>query len=522
MVRRYFSQIAIRDILRSGHGSVYSSMSLRDRFPGRPVGRSQPTHGRAAQGLHVDQELIDAVQAAHAAALDAARPEAVARVHANQRMTARERIAALLDRGSEVEFGALRGRGSGGWVTTLGGVDFVGTVDGQPVVASSTNYSHHGGGYGAGQLARLFALAGQQRWPVVLFADGGGSQATVLDSRAEQLQGLHGRYEGTIGFFEALLELGGWTPSVAVVSGPAYAGHASLAASCDVIIATRGSSIGMGGPPMVEAAFGLKVTPTELGAVEMHEQIGGVDLLVDDEPAAISAVRTYLSFVHDQPSGGPSPSAANIRSIVPDEGRYDMHGVIDALVDAGSFFELRPNFAAALITGFARIDGRTVGILANQPASPDGGAIDQQAANKLARFVQLCDCHAMPLLSLIDTPGFVTRLSGEPPVQQAGGSRHHARAIRAQHHRATPLIAVQIGRARGLGSAAMMGVGRTRALPLLRLGWPSVELGVESQYWQGLDDIIDPAETRDRISRALRLTPRPPLAERPKRVRDVW
>src|SRR5581483_3486276 len=127
----------------------------------------------------MDARQIEAILAARAAASDAGRPEAVARVHATGHLTARERITALLDPGSEVEFGVLQGRGEEGWIHTLGGVDFIGTVDGQPVVASSTDYSHHGGGYGAGQLARLFALAKQQRWPVVLFVDGGGSQAQV-------------------------------------------------------------------------------------------------------------------------------------------------------------------------------------------------------------------------------------------------------------------------------------------------------------------------------------------------------
>ena len=337
--------------------------------------------GPSAEGWSLDKKLIDAIYEARAAAYDTGRPEAVARVHATRHLTARERIAALLDPGSEVEFGILEGRLDERWVHTLGGVDFIGTVDGQPVITSSTDYSHHGGGYGAGYMARLFALAQQHRWPVVLFVDGGGSQARGLDSAGSAVQGLRGRYEGTIGFFEALLELRGWVPTVAVVSGPSYAGHASLAASCDVIVSTRGSTIGMGGPPMVEAAFGLKVTPAELGPVEMHETIGGIDLLVDDEPAALRVVRAYLSYNHDHPSGEASTTAGAIRSLVPMEGPYDMHQVIDALVDADSFLELRRSFATALITGLARMAGRAVGILANQPTSPEGGAIDQNAAN---------------------------------------------------------------------------------------------------------------------------------------------
>lgn len=464
--------------------------------------------------------MIEAVHRARAAAYDGGRPEAMERVHARGRLTARERIAALLDPGSEVELGILRARRGDEWVPTLGGVDFTGTVDGHPVIASSTDYSHHGGGYGAGNLAHLFALAQEHRWPVVLFADGGGSQAQRLDGPHEPVESLTGRYDGTIGFFEALIELAGWVPSAAMVSGPSFAGHATLAASCDFIVATRGSSIGMGGPPMVEAAFGIRLRPEELGPVEMHAQIGGIDLLADDEPAAIAAIRTYLSFQHDHSAGEAAPSAGMIAALVPEQGPYDMRPVIEALVDGGSFFEVRRAFAPALITGLARFDGRAVGILANQPASADGGAIDQDAADKIARFVQVCDAYALPLVSLVDTSGSVIRREGQPA--RPGTTRHHARPMRAHHHRRVPLIQVQIRRAGGLATAAMAGIGRTHSLPLLRLAWPTIEQRGRDRYAQTLHDIIDPAETRERIIRMLRLVRRPPPAAREKRMRDAW
>jgi acetyl-CoA carboxylase carboxyltransferase component len=253
----------------------------------------------------------------------------------------------------------------------------------------------------------------------------------------------------------------------------------------------------------------------------MHDVIGGIDLLVRDESDAITAARTFLSYNLDRPSGEASATAADIRSLVPDAGPYPMRPVIEALVDRGSFFELRPHFATSLITGLARMDGRAVGIIANEPDSPLGGAIDQNAANKLARFVQLCDVYAMPIVSLIDTPGFVVSITEDEPARP-GITRHHARPIRALHHRNVPLFCVQVGKARGLGAAAMAGIGRARSLPVLRLGWPTAELGSHDPYWQGLDDVIDPAETRDRIKRVLRLTTRPAPAERARRVRDVW
>lgn len=473
-----------------------------------------------AKELTLDQHRVDELLEARARAYDPGRPDAVTKVHASGHMTARERIAALLDPGSATELGVLQGRAGWGWVQTLGGVDFIGTVDGHPVAASSTDYSDRGGGYGAGYLARLFALAQQQRLPVVLFVDGGGSRAQSLEGTAAKLDRLQGRYPGGTGFFEGLAALAGWVPLVAVVSGPSFAGHATLAAFCDAIITTRGSAIGMGGPPMVEAAFGLKLKATDLGPVEMHEEKGGVDLLVEDERQAIAAAKRFLSFYYDAPPGRPAESAGNVAALVPEEGTYDMHAVIEALVDEDSFFELRPNFAVSLITAFARLDGRSVGILANQPASPNGGAIDANAANKIARFVQLCDSYGLPILSLVDTPGFTVR--GPDGTEQPGMTRHHARPVRALHHRAVPLLSIQLRKASGLAAAAMSGVGTAHRLPVLRLAWPTVELGKDDRYSQGFDDVVNPAETRDRLLAALRLAPRVIPAGPKTRPRDSW
>jgi len=471
-------------------------------------------------GSVLDQKLIDAVYEARQQSSDAGRPEAVAKVHAGGHLTARERLAALLDPGSEVEFGTLEGKGDRGWVPTRGGVDFVGTIDGHPAVASSTDYSDHGGGYGAGQLGRLFTLAHQNRWPVVLFSDGGGSRAQWLDQSVARFSRLQARYGGGSGFFEALAALAGWVPLAAVISGPSFAGHATLAAFCDFIVSTRGSAIGMGGPPMVEAAFGTRLKPVELGPVKMHEQVGAIELLVDDERSAILAVRAYLSYYHDLPSGKASSTADSIRSLVPDQGAYDMHRVIAALVDEGSFFELRPHFAVSVLTGFARMEGRSVGILANQPQSPNGGAIDSNAADKTARFVQLCEAYGLPMVSLIDAPDLTIRL--EDGTEQPGMTRHHARPVRALHHRTIPLISIQIRKGYGFAPALLSGIGTAHRLPLLRLAWPTAELGVKDLYSQGFDDVVDPAETRDRILRMLRLTRRSLPAQRKRRPRDSW
>jgi acetyl-CoA carboxylase carboxyltransferase component len=475
----------------------------------------------------MENEQVEAIFAARASVQDAARPDVVARRHATGFLTPRERIAALLDPGSAVEYGILSGRTSDGtWIPTRGGVDFVGTVDGQPVITSSTDFTDHGGGYGAGRIPRLYALAYEHRWPVVLFADGGGSRATVPESKGRKGVELGGRI-GRFDLFDGIAELSGWVPTVAVVSGPSYAGHASLAGFSNFLVATRGSSIGIGGPPMVEAALGIRLTHQELASVEMQEQTGGIDLLVDDEPQAITAVRRYLSYWHDQPSGKPSPTADSVRSIVPDEGPYDMHAVVEALVDRDSAFELRPNWAKSLITAFARMSGRTVGILANQPLSYNGGAIDQDAADKIARFVELCDAYEYPIIALIDTPGLVLRSMLNQETEQPGITRHHVRPFMAHHHRTVPLFSVQVRKACGLGPFAMAGFGNGRSVPALCLAWPTAQLSGDDPYGQAIrdknviDDVVDPLETRERIVNVLRLMQRSLPSEK-KHAVDTW
>lgn len=468
----------------------------------------------------MNSNLIEQLLQARDLALDHARPDAVAKVHASGHLTARERIQALLDPDSAVELGILQGKAEWGWVHNTGGVDFFGTVNGRPVVASSTDYSDRGGGYGAGYLARLFSLAKQHRWPVILFSDGGGSRAQSLEGTGAQFKRLQGRYPGGTGFFEGLAALAGWVPLIAVVAGRSFAGHATLAAFCDVIIATKGSAIGMGGPPMVEAAFGIKISPTELGPVEMHEKIGGIDLLVEDEPAAIEAAKRVLAYHYDEPTGPGPSNTSYLDEPLAGDGAYDMRRLLTALVDEGSFFELRPAFATSVITAFARMDGRTVGVIANQPLSEDRGAITENAADKIARFVQQCNSHGIPILSLMDTPGCtVTNENGE---QSPGISRHHARPVRAFHHRSVPLISVQIGKASGMAACAMSGIGSAHSLPVLRMAWPSAAIGEEDEYSQGFDDVVLPGETRDKILKILRMVgPRVVPGEK-HRPRDSW
>ena len=301
-----------------------------------------------------------------------------------------------------------------------------------------------------------------------------------------------------------------------------------MAAFSDFLIATKGSSIGLGGPPMVEAAFGFKISATDLAGVDMQEVNGGIDLLVEDDAAAIHAARTYLSYYEDKESGSPSATADQIDSLIPEEGAYDMTSVIEALVDANSFFELRPRFAASLITALARIGGRTVGVLANQPLVDDG-SIDANAATKISRFIELCDSYEYPILSLIDTPGCTTtwHAKGEEDITEPSVTRWHTRPIIAHQHRTVPLFSILVRRGYGLGPTLMTGYSSAKGVPALCLGWPTMEVGHHDgfsaqKYSSAIDDVVAPAETREKIRRLLKHLKRDLSGREKKHPIDSW
>jgi acetyl-CoA carboxylase carboxyltransferase component len=474
----------------------------------------------------VDLYRVAELEAAKGRQLDAARPDAVARVHGTDKLTARERIALLLDAQTEVEYGSIAAQDAdGNWIPEAGGVDYVGSIDDQTVITSSTDYTDKGGGYGAGRLERLFALALDHLWPVVFFVDGGGSRArhprTGFDHT--EINGQLSRFT----LFDGVAELSGLVPTVAIVSGPSFAGHASLAGFSDFVIATPGSSIGMGGPPMVEAALGMTLTPNELAGVEMHELTGGIDLLVDDEPQAIEAARRYLSYQRPLTAGTASPTAGDLVSLVPESGSYDMYQVIEAIVDQDSFFELRPQFARSMITGFARVEGLTIGVLANQPAHCDG-AIDENAATKAGRFIEQCDAYQFPVLSLIDTPGAVTTWTTDgDTVTEPGISRWHTRPIVAHQHRTVPLFAVQTRISHGIATHIMAGPPTAPTPSVFTLAWPTTEIGHIDGYSatrnvNAFDDVINPGQTRQHLARMLGLLPTPKQSPVKKHPIDTW
>ena len=342
---------------------------------------------------------------------------------------------------------------------------------------------------------RLFELARRERLPVVIFAEGGGGRPGDTDTAAvAQLD---------VTTFRLLAALSGQVPLVAIVSGYCFAGNAALAAACDVIIATEGSSLGMGGPAMIEGGGLGVVAPGDVGPMSVQVPNGVVNVLVPDDAAAVAAARAYLGYVAGPAGAGAGAAHADqrvLRHLVP-ENRvrvYDVRPVIDALFDTGSVLELRPEFGVGIITVLARLDGRPVGVMANNPRHL-GGAIDADAADKATRFLGLCQAHQLAVISLCDTPGFMVG----PEAEKTATVRRFGAMFIAGARLSVPLCAVVLRKGYGLGAMAMAG-GDLKA-PLLCVAWPTGEFGgmglegaVRLGFRKELDAIADPAARQER------------------------
>jgi acetyl-CoA carboxylase carboxyltransferase component len=462
--------------------------------------------GRRPGELDLDAPRADlaAARERHALGLDAARPQAVARRRERGRRTARENLEDLLDEGTFVEYGPLlfaaqeRRRSREELIAQTpadGLVAGVGEVDGNPCVAMSYDYTVLAGTQGArGHLKkdRLFELAERRRLPVVLFAEGGGGRPGDVD--VPMVAGLDCRA------FHLFGRLSGLVPLVGVASGYCFAGNAALLGCCDVVIATEDSSIGMGGPAMIEGG-GLGVhDPAEVGPIDVQHANGVVDLRVGDDHAAVAAARRYLSYFHGPAEQFTAPDQRALRHVVPEERKraYEVRRVLETLCDEGSVLELRRGFGPGAVTALARVGGRPLGVLANDP-SHLGGAIDADAADKAARFLQLCDAFALPVLFLCDTPGFMVG----PAAERTATVRHFARLFVTGANLEVPFGTVVLRKGYGLGAQAMAG-GSFKA-PLFTVGWPTSEfggMGLEGAVRLGmrreLDAIADPAE-RERV-----------------------
>ena len=503
--------------------------------------RAQRAEDERGEGERAD---LRAVRERHAVGLDAARPQAVARRHGHGRRTARENLDDLLDEGSFLEYGPLlfaaqeqrRSREELIARTPADGlVAGVGTIDGHPCVAMSYDYTVLAGTQGMRnhqKKDRLFDVAERRRLPVVLFAAGGGGRPGDVDMPIGA--GLDCRA------FELFASLSGLVPLVGIASGYCFAGNAALLGCCDVVIATEDASIGMGGPAMIEGG-GLGVFhPSEVGPIDVQHGNGVVDLRAADDAEAVALARRYLSYFCGPAAPGPVPDQTALRELIPEQRKraYEVRRVVDTLFDEGSVLELRDGWGAGMLTALVRLDGRPLGVVANDPRHL-GGAIDADAADKAARFMQLCDAFELPLLFLCDTPGFMVG----PASERTATVRHFSRMFLTGANLSVPTGTVVLRKGYGLGAQAMAGGGFKA--PLFTVAWPTGEFGamglegavrlgmrreleaiedeherervfeqtVAAAYERGralnmaaygeIDDVIDPADTRRWIATLL-------------------
>jgi acetyl-CoA carboxylase carboxyltransferase component len=449
-------------------------------------------------------DLDEAVRRHHIGS-DAHRREATERRHAEGRRSARENIADLVDDGSFVEYGALtiaaqrRRRSLDDLIERTpadGLVTGTAAARGMPVAVMSYDYTVLAGTQGIQnhrKTDRLFDLARRENLPVVIFAEGGGGRPGDTDGTG--VAGLD------VTTFRMLAALNGRVPLVAIVSGYCFAGNAALAGVCDVIIATEGSSLGMGGPAMIEGGGLGAVAPGDVGPMSVQVRGGVVDVLARDDAAAVAVAKKYLGYFAG-PDDKPADHADQrvLRHLVPENRvrAYDIRPVIEALFDSGSVLELRPAFGIGIITALAMLDGRPTGVIANNPRHL-GGAIDGDAADKATRFLELCESHRIPVVSLLDTPGFMVG----PEAEKTATVRRFGAMFVAGARLTAPLCAVVLRKGYGLGAMAMAG-GDLKA-PLLCVAWPTGEFGgmglegaVRLGYRRELDAIADPAERQER------------------------
>jgi acetyl/propionyl-CoA carboxylase alpha subunit len=584
--------LKMEHVVVSGVAGVVREIALEvgdTIFEGTPVLFLEPT---GASGEYRDAAAPDPdeirpdlaeVQRLHFLATDEGRPAATSKRHAQGRRTIRENIADLCDPGTFTEYGptvtAARMR-TDSWETLEermartaadGMVIGVGQVNGALVGPQNArcavvayDYSVLAGTQGTKshqKTDRMLRVAQQYQLPVVLYSEGGGGRAgggsgpAAPEGAARSIGALSTRTWRELG------KLSGQVPIVGVNSGYCFAGNVVLLGACDVIIATRDSSLGIGGPAMIEGGGLGAYAPGEVGPVSIQEPNGVIDIVVEDEAEATAVARSYLSYFQGRTGSWTAPDQLPLRHIVPENRRavYDIRTVIATLADVGSVLELRPRWATSMITALIRIEGHPVGVIANNSNSPSGGAIESAGADKAARFMQLCDAFDIPMLSLIDCPGNMVG----PVAEQTALIRHCARMYVAGANLTVPYFNVVLRKAYGLGAIAMAAGSFDETF--FSISWPTGEfagMGLEGQIKLGrraelqaitdiparrarydelvadayawaralnagtvfeVDDVIDPADTRKWLVMGLNSLPPRPVREGKKHAWiDTW
>lgn len=451
------------------------------------------------------QKLIDR----KAFLLDANRPEAVAKRQAKGQRTARENIADLCDADSFIEFGSLtvaaqRGRKTEEALITQtpadGLVAGIGAVNGEcfdearnKCVILSYDYTVLAGTQGFfnhKKTDRMIQIAKQSQCPVVFFVEGGGGRPGDVDLDLITTGGLD------LMTFAEYARLSGKVPRIAIVSGYCFAGNAAIAGCSDVIIATENTSLGMGGPAMIEGGGLGRFHPKEIGPAQAQYSNGVIDILVKDEAEAVQVAQQYLSYFQGDLKDWTCDNQQALRNAVPENRKYayDIFKVINTLADKDSVLEIRGGFARNMITAFIRIAGKPMGLIGNSTRHL-GGAIDSDAADKAARFMQLCDAFGLPILSLCDAPGFMVG----PDCEQTAMVRHSSRMFLVGASLQVPILTVVLRKAYGLGAMAMAGGSLHESF--FTVAWQTGEFGamglegaVKLGFRKELEAETDPAK----------------------------
>ncbi len=523
---------------------------------------------------------------------DSFRTEKVAKRHEKGQQTARENIDQLLDPGSFKEYGSLvtaRSWQKQEWLRettpTDGLIMGIGSVNGDKFDARQARVAvaHYDymvvagtqGSRGHYKQDRLFEMARRFRLPLIMFAEGGGgrpgisggesaapstaARRTVTGADAIDMAAMAGGGVGMDTYtFTELSKLSGSVPMVGVNSGRCFAGNTAMLACCDVIIAAANSTIGMGGPAMIEGG-GLGIyTPEEVGPMSFQVPNGVVDILVADDAVAVQVARQYIAYFQGAVSNWSTPDQRRLRHLVPEDRHqiYDVRQVMETLADEGSILEIRRYFGSGLITALVRIEGQPMGLIANNPQY-FSGAIDSDAADKGARFLQLCDTFDLPVVSLIDCPG----THQGPDQERKALVRHFGRLLITGANLSVPMFGVVLRKAYGVGALAMCGA--SSVTPLFTVAWPTAEfsahdidrlatLAARAQPTEGttpdqvrlthlaallenaravnsggvsygIDDVVDPADTRAWLAQGLKSIPPVPMRTEKKRPNlDTW
>src|SRR5580700_534225 len=516
------------------------------------------------------REMVAELEARRARVREMGGAERLAKQRARGKMNARERLAAFFDDGVFYEIGALgtqmglaAGPSGDDKPPADGVLTAFGKVDGRMVTCAAYDFTVKGGSIGQTgeeKVTRLRSMALHGRWPIVWFIDSGGARIDPASSHPDMLS----LFAGSGHLFREQVMMSGVVPQVAAMVGPGAAGTAYIPGLADYVPMVKGiGSLALGGPPLVKAVTGQEISEQDLGGSKIHSETSGVgDGEFPDDAACIAAVKKYLSFLPSHCDEGPPDAPCDdpierrddaLLDLLPESSRkpYDMYKLIAAIVDRGDIFDIKPRFARSIITCFARIGGKSVGVVANQP-NYLGGILDVDAADKAARFIQICDAFNVPLVFLQDVPGFMVGSK----VEHAGIIRHGAKLLHVMSAAPVPKLTVVVRKAYGAGYYVMCG----RAYePDLLVSWPTGEIsvmGAEGMVgiaakklfgdaeppadvkksivemiqknidiykvagWAFVDDVIDPRDTRRAIAWGLELS-RKKRVERPARKRGV-